>query len=402
MSDWNEIPESVSDMRRRALLEVFTPATAVDSREIFRGRTDQLLRIDEVVSQRGQHAVIYGERGVGKTSLAKVSRLIAGARSMFNAHVTCHSGDTFTSIWRNVFAEIRMLDEEGAATAADSFLIEGDLSPNEVRVALRELTVGTPAVIFIDEFDVVGDALTRRQMAETIKVLSDQGINATVVLVGVADSVTDLIAEHESIERNLIQVPMPRMDVAYLIEIIESGLGIAEMSIDAGAAERIAALSQGLPQFVHLLAQRAAILAVDEDHDHVTDAHVTRAIEVALDNMHASVTRVYYSAVTANRETLYPRVVLACAMVVPDDRGFFAAKDVVAPLSKIMGRQYEIPAFGPHLDKLASERGPLLRKEGQPRRFRYRFLNPLMQPYVLMKGLADKSIQWTDLEQRSI
>ena len=46
-----------------------------------------------------------------------------------------------------------------------------------------------------------------------------------------------------------------------------------------------------------------------------------------------------------------------------------------------------------HLDKFSQEeRGPVLKKEGQTRKFQYGFVEPMMQPYVLMKGLAEGKI----------
>jgi hypothetical protein len=36
-----------------------------------------------------------------------------------------------------------------------------------------------------------------------------------------------------------------------------------------------------------------------------------------------------------------------------------------------------------------TQRGGVLEKNGTSRRFRFRFDNPLLQPYVIMKGLAD-------------
>jgi hypothetical protein len=268
-------------------------------------------------------------------------------------------------------------------------------------VILRELTANAPAVIFVDEFDVVQDDDTRRAMAETIKVLSDQGVDVTLTLVGVAESVTELISEHASTERNLIQVPMPRMASKERLQIIERGLQPADMTAAPAAARQISLMSQGLPQFVHLLGQRAALVALADDRTEVTVGDVKVAIDIALQDTHASVSSAYYHAVRSNRETLYPSVLLACALAVPDDRGFFTAKSVAEPLSRIKQTTYDIPAFGPHLDRLASERGPVLHKDGEKRRFRYRFVNPLMQPYVLMKGLTDGSIGFLDLESMS-
>jgi hypothetical protein len=76
----------------------------------------------------------------------------------------------------------------------------------------------------------------------------------------------------------------------------------------------------------------------------------------------------------------------------------FGAKDVRAPLSRVLKKPAKIEAYIRHLDKFAQpERGPVLKKEGQKRRFQYSFVEPMMQPYVLMKGLADKKITEQDL-----
>ena len=51
---------------------VFTPTTPVDERALFAGRSEQLRTVIDVVRQKGQHEIDYGERGVGKTSLMNV------------------------------------------------------------------------------------------------------------------------------------------------------------------------------------------------------------------------------------------------------------------------------------------------------------------------------------------
>lgn len=84
---------------------------------------------------------------------------------------------------------------------------------------------------------------------------------------------------------------------------------------------------------------------------------------------------------------------LACSLAPVDDLGYFAASDVRAPLTAIMKRRYDIPAFARHLNALCQrERGPVLQKKGFARRFRFRFINPLLQPYVLMRGLAEGAV----------
>src|SRR5205807_1377330 len=80
----------------------------------------------------------------------------------------------------------------------------------------------------------------------------------------------------------------------------------------------------------------------------------------------------------------------ACALARCDDLGFFAPADVREPLRRITGKSYQIPAFVRHLtDFCETDRGPVLQKRGASHKYRYRFLNPLLQPYVIMKGLAN-------------
>ena len=52
----------------------FSPSSPITEKELFAGRQEQLDRLSDVLSSRGQHALVYGDRGVGKTSLAKVGR----------------------------------------------------------------------------------------------------------------------------------------------------------------------------------------------------------------------------------------------------------------------------------------------------------------------------------------
>jgi len=59
----------------------------------------------------------------------------------------------------------------------------------------------------------------------------------------------------------------------------------------------------------------------------------------------------------------------------------------------ITNKQLEIPAFARHLKEFRdSSRGPILERRGEKFRYQYKFIDPLMEPYVVMKGLADKLI----------
>jgi hypothetical protein len=68
-----------------------------------------------------------------------------------------------------------------------------------------------------------------------------------------------------------------------------------------------------------------------------------------------------------------------------DDPAVIAAMDLVG--WELFAR-YEIPAFAAHLKDFSSDgpRGGVLKRIGTTRRFRYRFRDPLMPTYVLMRG----------------
>lgn len=104
-----------------------------------------------------------------------------------------------------------------------------------------------------------------------------------------ADSVDELIEEHMSIERSLVQIHMPRMSVGELTEILHKNLGLVEMMIDDHASERIARLSHGLPQYAHLLGLHAAESTTRDGRELVTSEDVSSAIDIAVKRAQQSI-----------------------------------------------------------------------------------------------------------------
>ena len=98
--------------RMQLVAEAFRPAAPVDRRSLFSGRTDEIAELFAVAAQPGQHAVVYGERGVGKTSLAAVVSELLASSGLLTVRATCDSGDDFSSVWRKALGEIALHTEK--------------------------------------------------------------------------------------------------------------------------------------------------------------------------------------------------------------------------------------------------------------------------------------------------
>jgi Cdc6-like AAA superfamily ATPase len=249
-----------------------------------------------------------------------------------------------------------------------------------------------PAVIFIDEFDrVAADSDARRLMADTIKLFADTDVRSTIVLVGVAESIDELIVEHQSIGRNIAQIQVEPMTIEELREIIQKGFQRAGLTSEDGLDLRIANLSQGYPHYTHLLGLWSGRRAIEAKRIQVTFGDLDAAIPDALDNASASVRLEYAKAVASGRkDTLYKQVLLACARAPKDTLGRFSATDVREPLREITGHDYQTGAYQAHLAKFCEDdRGPVLRRTGKRRNYRWQFVNPQLIPFVRLQGVRD-------------
>src|SRR5258705_13517964 len=70
----NDLSEAEANELMIAASKAFSPRTPVSTEELFAGRWNQMRTIGDTVTEIGLHAVIFGERGVGKTSLTHVIR----------------------------------------------------------------------------------------------------------------------------------------------------------------------------------------------------------------------------------------------------------------------------------------------------------------------------------------
>jgi Cdc6-like AAA superfamily ATPase len=381
-------PQTEEDWQARIFdaMEAFSPGAPIDAVSLLAGRKAQLGRMIDTVMQRGAHAILYGERGVGKSSLANTfaMRIATGARVLSCIPVNCLPTDGFSDVWRKVFRRLEVNGQNVASKYPNS------IDPDEVVIELSGFGLNVIPIIILDEFDKIPTREVRNLVANTIKNLSDRSIRATVIVVGVADSVSDLIDEHESIARCLRQIPMQRMSADELKQIIEDRLPDLGMIIKPNALAHIAALSRGLPHFAHLLGQQSAKKALERRQLAINIEHVEMALPSCIEETARTIREQYHQATMSPRKAnIYKEVLLAAALAQVDDLGYFAPVDLRKPLAEFLKKpDVLVSLFAQHLKILCeSDRGSILEATGSERKYRYRFVEPMMQPFILINGL---------------
>ncbi len=386
------------------LSSAFTPSAPVSKFQLFSGRLDHLQRVTDAVFQPGQHVIIYGERGVGKTSLANVLADWLEILKKHNYQVVrhnCAAGSTFNSIWKGVFRELSFMRygtgflSEPSASPLSGHVPE-NASSEDVRFLLQQ--TGTSTIVIIDEYDRVKDPTTAGLLADTIKSLSDHSVDATLIIIGVADSIDELISEHQSVERALVQIQLPRMESSELLAIIDKGFGAANLEIDDDAKKHIAALSQGLPHNTHELGLLSGYAAVDRDRLRANKSDVEAAIRQSVENAQQTIVTSYNQAISSPHQNIYKEILLAAALAPTDELGYFAAGDLRKPIAAIVHKDFGIDRYMRHLNSFCEEsRGSILERKGSKRRYRFRFRESIMEPFVIMKGIKDNLMSEEDV-----
>jgi Cdc6-like AAA superfamily ATPase len=387
--------------RLKLLNKTFTPMRPVQTREIFAGRTNQLYECLALAEHVGLHGILYGDRGVGKTSIANIVHLIStnfGEEGWRAMKIECSSSDTFENIVRGVYKQIEVAlanDNVGFCNApapeqkvplATLLPEKSSFNPKDVAYVLKQ--AAGRLLIILDEFDRLdGATFNLSSFTELLKIISDTGVDVHFLIVGVGESVDEIIGNHASIVRNLTQIKLGAMTVDEIREIIIKGIAKLELTMPAIVVEQIVSFSCGYPHYTHLLSLNACANAIRSNRDDVSQADLDFSISRALAKAQESTRNAYHAATMANRSNIYREVLQACGEAELDEYSTFVPKDLEKPLSRLLKRPMKVSQFGAHLINLCRpERGSILSSIGEKGRARYRFKDPLMRAYVRLTG----------------
>jgi len=402
------------DERKPTPESVFTPRAPVNPRMFARrdeGRLQQ--RFEDALREPGSQMMLYGDTGVGKTSLVLH---VAHEMHLSVARIECFSGKSFNDLLSDAFAAIAEVQElriEVATTRSGSAEVSGggglgmlaflkgtlraDAGATETRGfevvqrplidALFEILVEAGRnIIFFDNFENVAEPDVKNKLAQFIGFASDRAEetgNVKVIIAGIADTAADLLSMSSAASRRTVDFEVPRMPSQELEFILDTGMAILDLAIGSREMDRIVELSDGFPYVVHLLALHAARSAKRADRNEVTDDDVSSAVESAVSEFREEFSRSVELAVERSGN-VRPRQHIMRALAHATGRDFSTAE--VRDLYRSRFNIDQSLAFlnVPLGGLLTAQKGAVLRRRGSRRRYRYGFRNPLMRPYILM------------------
>ena len=127
----------------------------------------------------------------------------------------------------------------------------------------------TNTLLVFDEFDQISDKKVVNAFANIIKYLSDTVPNVSIMIVGIGTSITDMIGEHQSVERCIRQIELKKMSDIELEEIVNTATTKLEMEIDSKILAKIVEYSSGFPHFTHLLGKFSTMEALKLDENKI-------------------------------------------------------------------------------------------------------------------------------------
>jgi hypothetical protein len=399
----------------------FTPAHIIDDPERFAGRQKELDAIADGLAVPGGHILIYGNRGIGKSSLAQQMILMAQNHATLTHRLThkpfkefdflpfyiqCDDSlETVTDILTRLLTSETGLSEwlpfkvtkmEGTVSTGAALKLKvveisgkGDAKATSERAVIDSGVVGlfvealgvishadiakSGVLIVIDEFDRVKD---KTGLASLMKSLDAR---IKLALVGVSTNVMELIGDHESIARQLtggcVEVdPMSREEIGELFDRAEKVLE-HEVHFPEETRDFVAKLANGHPFLVHVIGLMSSIAALRGGK-----------VEVLVDDAQSALDEIALKGTAPIQESLYKKAVGHSYTREVVLKEFAHARDeeirttpVYTRIAEKLGLQDQGP-ISVYMGHLTSDRyGCVLER---PRERYYRFRDSLFKAYA--------------------
>ena len=296
-------------------LSVRSPVKSIE--RLF-GRDKELELVEEALLDDGGHVFIYGDRGVGKSSLAASVAVQYQSSDNEPIQIPCGQDTCFYKTIEEI-AE-RILRRAGGRRDFElTHTVNLRLYKLQIKDTERSISIPTidsmftavdvleevvgvhssRPVVVIDEFDLIESVAERAKFAHFLKDLGDRGVNVKFIFTGIASSLYQLLGDHESSFRQLFTLKLERLYWSYREDIAYSAINAFGLEVDEEIVHSISRISNGFPYFVHLLTQNLLWSVFKDEHEvsRIERGHFDSAITRSIIGVSGRLQKPYDSAV---------------------------------------------------------------------------------------------------------
>jgi Cdc6-like AAA superfamily ATPase len=308
------------------LRENLTPSNTIKTPERLFGRDRALRQIERALASQGRQVFIYGDRGVGKTSLALTAAYLLNDATAEPIYIACGQSDNFAdaiaSIGNSVIPVEERLEQgaSGPEIGGTIFGVGGTFKsgkkaiskiapPNSLNDALDIMRYilkkrRGKIVVVIDEMERLPKQ-EREKFAEVIKNLPEIDDRLKFIFCGIANTVNELLGSHPSAGRILETIPLERLHHNYLWDIIKAVADKVGIAVKHETLVRISQISDGFPHYVHLIGESMFWSVYDDDRvlTKVDRVHFQAGIAGALERAEAVLRHQYEKATMKTKNT---------------------------------------------------------------------------------------------------
>lgn len=399
------------------------PAKPIDTLEFLKGRQKELDEIRRALFADGRHIFIYGDRGVGKSSLAQTAAFIYQSSDAAIIQAGCVKQSTFLSIIEGIAKDVadKIGNKETSFKASLNLKIitfehTEKSSPNvqkpittmedalDVISDIRKVHSQKP-IIVIDEFDAIADKEERYLFAEFLKKMGDSGVYVPIIFSGIAASFDDLLGGHLSSIRQLKPIRLEPISWDSRWDILIEALEAFQIEFDDEIKYRVAGISDGYPYYVHLITEQLLWKVFDDPNSLNIASHrnYLDALKSAVESVEELIRKPYDTATLRHSQDFH-HVIWAAADSTELHRNidsmYMSYQRIIRDLNKI-GHGQEIPAiprnkFAQRLSTLTkASHGCVLKKMTETRTGWYQFSENMLRGYVRLLAETNGIQLWT-------
>jgi len=389
-------------MRFQDYENIFVPGAPVLNQDFLFGREQELKDVTRYIRRPGNHPIIIGHRGVGKTTLAIQA---AFENKIDFVLVTCNPSMTFGGLSLAILRELDYDTSQFESTVESESSVQTSAKPLRIGVEgtlkrkkiIKSLDIAAKPIdpwtlftlikkikekvaIIIDEYDAIASRKkeVHSGIASTMKTLADHSYEckSRILVVGIAQSASDLLGRHESIERSAREIylrPLRDEDIFAFLSEAEEQL---KFTFSPDVKGHLVWDAMGYPYFIHLIGLECldALVKRDKNARRVEYRDYVKAKFTAVNKAFRSQLRKYKKGV---KETTHIEHMVISELVRHDDH---------RPLARVNLRNNLVKS---HTLEVAEIDHALLTLQ-QDRKLVYisrtddtvRFSEPLMAPFL--------------------